>query len=121
MEAAAILWFCFIRGLRRFFNRRYCCWCVIRNQLAEVRMAIRDLLFTLTSYADPTAVSVKPAQIGIAMGGRGTDVAREASSIVLSDDDFGSIVASIRLGDAFTITCARAKEFIVTVPERRES
>lgn len=44
------------------------------------------------------APALKSADIGISMGKRGTEVAREASDIVLVEDDFSSIVKSIRLG-----------------------
>ena len=49
------------------------------------------------------------------MGGRGTDVAREASSIVLLDDDFGSIVRTIRLGRRIYDNLRKATAYIVAV------
>jgi P-type Ca2+ transporter type 2C len=61
------------------------------------------------------APSLKAAHIGIAMGSRGTDVAREASSIVLLDDDFGSIITAIRLGRRIYDNLRKAMNFIVAV------
>lgn len=61
------------------------------------------------------APAMKAAHIGIAMGGRGSDVAREASSLVLLNDDFSSIVAVIRLGRRIYDNLRKALAYIIAV------
>lgn len=61
------------------------------------------------------APALKAAHIGVAMGKRGTDVAREAAAIVLVEDDFGAIVSAIRVGRRIYDNVRKALGFIFGV------
>ena len=61
------------------------------------------------------APSLKAAHIGIAMGQRGTDVAREAAALVLLDDDFQSLVTAVRLGRRIYDNLHKALRFVLAV------
>ena len=61
------------------------------------------------------APALKAAHIGVAMGKRGSDVAREAASLVLLDDDFGALVDTVRLGRRIYANIASATRYIIAV------
>src|SRR6185437_4676626 len=58
---------------------------------------------------------LKAADIGIAMGRKGTDVAREAAALLLLDDDFTSIVHSVRIGRRIYDNIRKAMSYVLAI------
>lgn len=90
---------------------------VVPDQKLRIVNALKENgeIVAMTGDGVNDAPALKSANVGVAMGARGTDVAREASSIVLLDDDFSSIVGGIRMGRRIFDNIRKAMSYVVAV------